>query len=32
MLTALNAILDLNLDKKYYQPKALNKKIRKISK
>ena len=32
ILTALNAILDLNLDKKYYQPKALNKKIRKISK
>ncbi len=30
--TALNAIFDLELDKKYYQPKELNKKIRKISK
>lgn len=29
--TALNAIFDLNLDKKYYQPKELNKKIKKIS-
>jgi hypothetical protein len=28
--TALNAIFDLNLDKKYYQPKELNKKIKKI--
>lgn len=28
--TALNAISDLNLDKKYYQPKELNKKIKKI--
>ena len=30
--TALNAITDLGLDKKYYQPKELNKKIKKISK
>lgn len=30
--TALNAVFDLGLDKKYYQPKELNKKIRKISK
>ena len=30
--TALNAIMDLGLDKKYYQPKELNKKIKKISK
>ena len=30
--TALNAIIDLGLDKKYYQPKELNKKIKKISK
>lgn len=30
--TALNAIFDLNLDKKHYQPKELNKKIKKISK
>jgi len=30
--TALNAIFDLNLDKKYYQPKELNKKIKRISK
>jgi transposase len=29
--TALNAVFDLSLDKKYYQPKELNKKIRKIS-
>ncbi len=29
--TALNAIFDLSLDKKYYQPKELNKKIKKIS-
>ena len=28
--TALNAIIDLGLDKKYYQPKELNKKIKKI--
>ena len=31
VLTALNAIMDLGLDKKYYQPKDLNKKIKKIS-
>ena len=30
--TALNAIFDLRLDKKYYQPKELNKKIKEISK
>ena len=30
--TALNAITGLGLDKKYYQPKELNKKIKKISK
>lgn len=30
--TALNAIFDLGLDKKYYQPKELNKKIKKILK
>jgi transposase len=30
--TALNAIFDLGLDKKYYLPKELNKKIKKISK
>jgi len=30
--TALNAIFGLGLDKKYYQPKELNKKIKKISK
>ena len=30
MLTALNAVFGLGLDKKYYQPKELNKKIRKI--
>ena len=29
--TALNGIFDLGLDKKYYQPKELNKKIKKIS-
>ena len=29
--TALNAIFDLGLDKKYYQPKELNKKIKRIS-
>jgi transposase len=29
--TALNAVFGLNLDKKYYQPKELNKKIKKIS-
>lgn len=29
--TSLNAIFNLGLDKKYYQPKELNKKIRKIS-
>lgn len=30
--TALNTIIDLGLDKKYYQPKELNKKIKEISK
>jgi len=30
VLTALNAVFDLGLDKKYYQPKELYKKIRKI--
>ena len=30
--TALNAVFELGLDMKYYQPKELNKKIRKISK
>lgn len=29
--TALNAVFDLGLDKKYYQPKELHKKIKKIS-
>lgn len=29
-LNALNAIYDLKLDRKYYQPKELNKKLRKI--
>jgi transposase len=29
--TSLNGLFDLGLDKKYYQPKELNKKIRKIS-
>ena len=28
--TALNTLFDLGLDKKYYQPKELNKKIKKI--
>jgi len=28
--TALNAVFDLRLDRKYYQPKELNKKIKKI--
>jgi len=28
--TALNGLYDLGLDKKYYQPKELNKKIKKI--
>lgn len=31
LCTALNDIYDLGLDKKYYQPKELNKKIKKIS-
>ena len=31
VLMSLNAILELELDKKYYQPKDLNKKIKKIS-
>ena len=30
VLTSLNAIFNLELDKKYYQPKDLNKKIKKI--
>lgn len=30
--TALNTIIDLGLDKKYYQSKELNKKIKKIIK
>ncbi len=30
VLTALNAVFDIGLDKKYYQPKELNKKIRKF--
>ena len=30
--TALNAVFGLGLDKKYWQPKELNKKIKKISK
>lgn len=29
--TSLNGVFDLGLDKKYYQPKELNKKIKKIS-
>lgn len=29
--TALNAVMELGLDKKYYQPKELNKKIKKLS-
>ena len=28
---ALNSIFDLELNKKYYQPKELNKKVKKIS-
>ena len=28
--TALNAAFDLGLDRKYYQPKELNKKLKKI--
>lgn len=32
LCTALNSLYDLGLDKKYYQPKELNKKIKKISK
>jgi hypothetical protein len=32
VLTALNAVFGLGLDKKYYQPKELNKKIKKILK
>lgn len=31
LCTALNSIADLGLDKKYYRPKELNKKIKKIS-
>lgn len=31
VLTALNAVFDLQLDRQYYQPKELNKKIKKIS-
>ena len=31
VLTALNGVFNLGLDKKYYQPKELNKKIKKIS-
>jgi hypothetical protein len=30
VLTALNAVFGLGLNKKYYQPKELNKKIKKI--
>jgi len=30
--TSLNGVFNLELDKKYYQPKALNKKLKKISK
>ena len=29
--TALNKVIDLGLDKKYYQPKELNKKAKKMS-
>ena len=29
--TSLNALFNLGLDKKYYQPKELNKKLKKIS-
>lgn len=32
VLTSLNAIFDLGLDKRYYQPKELNKKLKKILK
>lgn len=32
LCTALNSIFDLGLDKKYYLPKELNKKIKKILK
>lgn len=32
VLTSLNAIYDLGLDKRYYQPKELNKKLKKILK
>ena len=31
VLTALNAVFDLQLDRQYYQPKELNKKVKKIS-
>jgi hypothetical protein len=31
VLTALNGVFNLGLDKKYYLPKELNKKIKKIS-
>ena len=31
VLTALNAVFDLQLDRQYYQPKELNKKIKEIS-
>lgn len=31
VLTALNSVFDLQLDRQYYQPKELNKKIKKIS-
>ena len=30
--TAINGVFDLGLDKKYYQPKELNKKLKKILK
>jgi hypothetical protein len=30
--TALNAVFGLGLDRKYYEPKALNKKLKKIVK
>ena len=32
VLTSLNAIYDLELDKRYYQPKELNRKLKKILK
>ena len=32
VVTELNAVINLGLDKKYYQPKDLNKKIKEISK